>query len=62
MQKMNLKPEQVNVNGGAVSLGHPLGSVAELVLLLPSLMYLVRIMPSTELQVFAMAAAVPALL
>ncbi len=25
MQKMNLKPEQVNVNGGAVSLGHPLG-------------------------------------
>lgn len=23
---MNLKPEQVNVNGGAVSLGHPLGS------------------------------------
>src|SRR5690606_5369924 len=24
-QKMNLKPEQVNVNGGAVSLGHPLG-------------------------------------
>jgi len=26
MQKMNLKPEQVNVNGGAVSLGHPLGA------------------------------------
>lgn len=25
-QIMNLKPEQVNVNGGAVSLGHPLGS------------------------------------
>lgn len=25
-QKMNLKPEQVNVNGGAVSLGHPLGA------------------------------------
>jgi acetyl-CoA C-acetyltransferase len=25
MQKMNLKPEQVNVNGGAVALGHPLG-------------------------------------
>jgi acetyl-CoA C-acetyltransferase len=25
MEKMNLKPEQVNVNGGAVSLGHPLG-------------------------------------
>ncbi len=25
MQKMNLKAEQVNVNGGAVSLGHPLG-------------------------------------
>ncbi len=25
MQKMGLKPEQVNVNGGAVSLGHPLG-------------------------------------
>ncbi len=24
-QKMNLKPENVNVNGGAVSLGHPLG-------------------------------------
>ena len=24
-QKMNLKPEQVNVNGGAVALGHPLG-------------------------------------
>lgn len=24
-QRMNLKPEQVNVNGGAVSLGHPLG-------------------------------------
>lgn len=24
-QKMNLKPAQVNVNGGAVSLGHPLG-------------------------------------
>lgn len=24
-QKMNLTPEQVNVNGGAVSLGHPLG-------------------------------------
>lgn len=26
MQKMNLKPEQVNVNGGAVSIGHPLGA------------------------------------
>jgi acetyl-CoA C-acetyltransferase len=26
MQKMNLKAEQVNVNGGAVSLGHPLGA------------------------------------
>ncbi|MFN4247158.1 MAG: acetyl-CoA C-acyltransferase [Flavipsychrobacter sp.] len=26
MQKMNLKPERVNVNGGAVSLGHPLGA------------------------------------
>jgi len=26
MQKMNLDPERVNVNGGAVSLGHPLGS------------------------------------
>lgn len=26
MEKMNLKPEQVNVNGGAVSLGHPLGA------------------------------------
>lgn len=26
MQKMNLKPEQVNVNGGAVALGHPLGA------------------------------------
>jgi acetyl-CoA C-acetyltransferase len=25
IQKMNLKPERVNVNGGAVSLGHPLG-------------------------------------
>jgi acetyl-CoA C-acetyltransferase len=25
-QKMNLKPEQVNVNGGAVALGHPLGA------------------------------------
>ena len=25
-QKMNLKPEQVNANGGAVSLGHPLGA------------------------------------
>ncbi|MGN6476133.1 MAG: acetyl-CoA C-acyltransferase [Flavipsychrobacter sp.] len=25
-QKMNLKPEQVNVNGGAVSIGHPLGA------------------------------------
>lgn len=25
-QKMNLKPEQVNPNGGAVSLGHPLGA------------------------------------
>jgi len=25
-RKMNLKPEQVNVNGGAVSLGHPLGA------------------------------------
>jgi acetyl-CoA C-acetyltransferase len=24
-QKMNLKPEQVNANGGAVALGHPLG-------------------------------------
>lgn len=24
-QKLNLKPEQVNVNGGAVSMGHPLG-------------------------------------
>lgn len=24
-QKMNLTPEQVNVNGGAVSMGHPLG-------------------------------------
>lgn len=26
MQKMNLRPEQVNVNGGAVALGHPLGA------------------------------------
>lgn len=26
MQKMNLNPAQVNVNGGAVSLGHPLGA------------------------------------
>jgi acetyl-CoA C-acetyltransferase len=25
MQKMGLKPDQVNVNGGAVALGHPLG-------------------------------------
>lgn len=25
MQKMNLTPSQVNVNGGAVSIGHPLG-------------------------------------
>ena len=25
IQKMNLNPERVNVNGGAVSLGHPLG-------------------------------------
>lgn len=25
-QKMNLRPDQVNVNGGAVSMGHPLGS------------------------------------
>ncbi|MCB0699654.1 MAG: acetyl-CoA C-acyltransferase [Chitinophagales bacterium] len=25
MEKMNLKAEQVNVNGGAVSMGHPLG-------------------------------------
>ena len=24
-QKMNLKPEQINVNGGAVAIGHPLG-------------------------------------
>ena len=24
-QKMGLKPEQVNVNGGAVAIGHPLG-------------------------------------
>lgn len=26
IQKMNLKPEQVNINGGAVSIGHPLGA------------------------------------
>jgi acetyl-CoA C-acetyltransferase len=26
MQKMNLNPAKVNVNGGAVALGHPLGS------------------------------------
>lgn len=26
MQKMNLNPERVNVNGGAVALGHPLGA------------------------------------
>lgn len=26
MQKMNLSPDKVNVNGGAVSLGHPLGA------------------------------------
>lgn len=26
MEKMNLKPEQVNINGGAISLGHPLGA------------------------------------
>lgn len=26
MDKMNLKPEQVNINGGAVSMGHPLGA------------------------------------
>ena len=25
-QKMNLKPEQVNANGGAVAIGHPLGA------------------------------------
>lgn len=25
-QKMNLRPEQVNVNGGAVAIGHPLGA------------------------------------
>lgn len=25
MQKMNLRPDRVNVNGGAVALGHPLG-------------------------------------
>ena len=25
IQKMNLDPSKVNVNGGAVSLGHPLG-------------------------------------
>jgi acetyl-CoA C-acetyltransferase len=25
-QKMNLKPEQVNANGGAVAMGHPLGA------------------------------------
>jgi acetyl-CoA C-acetyltransferase len=25
IQKMNLDPARVNVNGGAVSLGHPLG-------------------------------------
>jgi acetyl-CoA C-acetyltransferase len=26
MQKMNLSSNKVNVNGGAVSLGHPLGA------------------------------------
>jgi acetyl-CoA C-acetyltransferase len=26
MQKMNLDPAKVNVNGGAISLGHPLGA------------------------------------
>ena len=26
IQKMGLKPENVNVNGGAVSIGHPLGA------------------------------------
>ena len=26
IQKMNLDPAKVNVNGGAVSLGHPLGA------------------------------------
>jgi acetyl-CoA C-acetyltransferase len=26
MEKMNLDPAKVNVNGGAVSMGHPLGS------------------------------------
>jgi acetyl-CoA C-acetyltransferase len=26
MQLMNLNPDQVNVNGGAVSIGHPLGA------------------------------------
>jgi len=25
-KKMNLNPDRVNVNGGAVSLGHPLGA------------------------------------
>ena len=27
VQLMNLDPEKVNVNGGAVSLGHPIGYV-----------------------------------
>ena len=26
IKKMNLNPDRVNVNGGAVSLGHPLGA------------------------------------
>ena len=26
MKALNMKPERVNVNGGAVALGHPLGA------------------------------------
>ena len=28
-QKLELDPEEVNVNGGAISLGHPLGETGE---------------------------------
>ena len=32
MQKMGLSPERVNVNGGAIAMGHPLGATGAMIL------------------------------
>lgn len=34
-KKLNLDPEKVNVNGGAIALGHPLGATGKLFDIIP---------------------------